>query len=56
MNQCELDLEVAAVTGEPLQLIRQLGFVPLTTVVQEREPLTVDWDELDQQRPRLHPV
>ncbi|MCH8048469.1 MAG: hypothetical protein IID44_32665, partial [Planctomycetes bacterium] len=47
MTQAELDQAVARATGESVVTIAQHGFVPLTPVPQEREPLTVDWDEVD---------
>ena len=50
MTQADLNREVAQATGESVATIDQLGFVPLTFSPVEREPLTVDWDELDQQR------
>jgi hypothetical protein len=58
MTQAQLNREVAAATGESVRTIAQLGFVPLTSVPQEwdREPLVVDWDEVDAQRDVLHPV
>jgi hypothetical protein len=58
MTQAELNREIAAATGESMATVRHLGFVPLTSVPYERDrdPLTVDWDELEQQRAVLHPV
>ena len=50
MTQAELNREIAQVTGESVATIDGLGFVPLTSGPYEREPLTIDWDELDQQR------
>ena len=52
MTQAELNREVAAATGETVRTIADLGFVPLTPVPQERdrEPLVMDWDELESQR------
>ena len=50
MTQAELNREVAQVTGETVATIDHLGFVPLTESPVEREPLTVDWDALDEQR------
>ena len=50
MTQRELNREVAQATGESVATIDQLGFVPLTHAPVEREPLTVDWDEVDEQR------
>ena len=57
MNQRELNREVAKATGETVATIDQLGFVPLEPIPYERdrEPLLVDWDEVEQQRMRLHP-
>ena len=58
MTQAEMNREVASATGESVSTIAQMGFVPLTPVPYERdrEPLTVDWDELAEQRAVLHPV
>ena len=58
MTQSELNREVASVTGESVQTISSLGFVPLTHIPYERdrEPLVVDWDDLDSGRQFLHPV
>ena len=53
MTQADLNREVARATGESVGTIDQLGFVPLTYGPVEREPLTVDWDELDEQRVAL---
>jgi hypothetical protein len=50
MTQSELNRAVARATGESLSTIAQMGFVPLTSVPLEREPLVVDWDELDAKR------
>ena len=58
MTQSDLNREVAAVTGESVRTIADFGFVPLTSVPfeQDREPLVMDWDQLDSQRLVLHPV
>ncbi len=60
LAQAELDCAVALATGESVRTIADLGFVPLTHVPFEREwdrdPLWVDWDEVDAQRHVLHPV
>ncbi len=58
MRQAEMNREVAAATGESVSTISKMGFVPLTPVPYERdrEPLTVDWDDLADQRAVLHPV
>jgi hypothetical protein len=50
MTQSELNRAIARVTGESPATIAHMGFVPLTSVPLEREPLVVDWDELDSQR------
>ena len=46
MTQSDLNRQVASATGETVSTIRDLGFVPLTRVPYEREPLALDWDEL----------
>ena len=56
MTQAELDQAVARATGESVVTIAQHGFVPLTPIPQEREPLTVDWDEVDARRHAILPV
>ncbi len=56
MTQVELDQAVARATGESVSTIAEHGFVPLTPVPQEREPLTVDWDEVDARRHVMFPV
>jgi len=50
MTQRELNSEVSQKTGETVSTIAALGFVPLTGQPFEREPQTVDWDELDAER------
>ena len=58
MTQAELNREIAAATGETMTTVRHLGFVPLTPVPYERDrdPLVVDWDQVEQSRAVLHPV
>ena len=58
MTQAQLNREVAAATGESVRTIAGLGFVPLTPIPYERdrEPLLVDWDELESRRGVLNPV
>ena len=58
MTQAELNRAVARATGESIDTILSLGFVPLTPMPYERDPesLLVDWDELDASREILHPV
>ena len=50
MTQPDLNRKVAQATGEAVSAIDSLGIVPLTFSPVEMEPLTVDWDELDQPR------
>ena len=52
MTQTELDRAIAHATGESLKTIGALGFVPLLPIPYERdrEPLVVDWDELEAKR------
>jgi hypothetical protein len=56
MSQAELNRQVARATSESVTTIAEMGFVPLTRGPFEREPLVVDWDDLDSQRPVLHPA
>ncbi|MEO8495359.1 MAG: hypothetical protein ABI614_09830 [Planctomycetota bacterium] len=58
MTQAELNREVAFATGESMSTVRNLGFVMLTPVPYERDrdPLVVDWDEVEMSRAVLHPV
>lgn len=57
MNRRDLNRAVAQATGESVSTIASLGFVPLTVGPVEREPLVVDWDELDEKRyGRLRPA
>ena len=50
MTQAELNREIAKKTGETVSTIAAFGFVELTGQPFEREPQTVDWDELDAER------
>ena len=56
MTQQRLNDAVALATGEDVQTIDRLGFVPLTDRPNElendddRAPLVVDWDELELER------
>jgi hypothetical protein len=54
MTQAELDRRVAKATGESLRTISQMGFMLLRPVAYERDrqPLVVDWDDLDHDRQR----
>lgn len=50
MTQAELNRAVARATGESIREIARRGFVLLTPIPVEREPLVVDWDRLDAER------
>lgn len=58
MTQAELNRAVARATGETIDMVSQLGFVPLLPVPYEtdRDPLVVDWDQVESEREVLHPV
>lgn len=55
MTRTELHRAVARATGESLSTVSRMGFGPLRTGVEEREPLLVDWDRVDAERLRLLP-
>jgi hypothetical protein len=55
MTQAELNRAVACATGESVSAIAEMGFVTLTPIPVEREPMVVDWDQLDQQRVSVFP-
>ncbi len=55
MTQNDLNRAVAQATGETVSTIAAMGFVPLTDIPIEREPLVVDWDELDARRVSVFP-
>ena len=55
MTQAELNRAVAAATGESVKTIAEMGFGPLTNLPVEREPLVIDWDELDAKRTSVFP-
>ena len=55
MTQNDLNRAVAAATGETVKTIADLGFVPLSGIPIEREPLVVDWDQVQQQRVSVLP-
>jgi hypothetical protein len=50
MTQADLIRAVARATGETVGTIAEMGFVPLTANPIDREPLVVDWDDLDVRR------
>ena len=58
MTQFQLDRAVARATGDCLSTVRRLGFGPLApaTPEPEREPLVVDWEDLEQQRSGPSPL
>ena len=56
MSQSVLNREVAKATGESVGTIRAMGFVPLRAIPYEREPLVVDWDDLNQSRDIVFPA
>lgn len=58
MTQAEIDRAVAEATGEDRRIIARMGFVPLTRgpVERDREPLVVNWDEVDDMRMVVHPL
>ena len=52
MTQHELERELASATGESLSTIRSRGFSLVE--VPDLEPLTIDWDAVQQvEQPRL---
>ena len=55
MHQNELNRAVARATGESVRTIAKMGFVPLTVSPVEREPMVVDWDDLEARRDRVFP-
>ena len=55
MTQRDFNRAVAQATGESIRTINNMGFVPLTAYPVEREPLVVDWDELDDHRSSVFP-
>lgn len=49
MTQAEMEHELARSTGESLSTIRGRGFSLI--VMPERNPLVVDWDQVQQREP-----
>ncbi len=47
MSQRDLNRAISKATGESIDMIAGMGFVELTPIPFEREPLIVDWDEPD---------
>ena len=58
MRQRELNRAVARATGETMNTVTSRGFsvMPLPAVMlDEREPLVVDWDDLEAERTGMLP-
>ena len=55
MTQTDLNRAVARATGESVSAIAEMGFITLTPIPVEREPMVVDWAQLDQQRVSIFP-
>ena len=55
MTQSELNRAVALKTGETVRTVAQRGFSLCAAQTVDREPLVVDWDEIDSRRLRLFP-
>ena len=53
MTQRDLDRQVARATGETVSTIRSMGFGLME--MPDLEALTVDWDELAEQRVSIVP-
>lgn len=49
MTQAEMERELAHTTGETLCTIRNRGFSLI--VMPDRNPLVVDWDQVQQREP-----
>lgn len=49
MTQAEMEHELSRSTGETLGTIRSRGFSLM--VMPERDPLMVDWDQVQQREP-----
>ena len=47
MSQRDLNRQISKATGEDLATIAGMGFVELTPIPFDREPLTMNWDEHD---------
>jgi hypothetical protein len=54
MTQRQLEREVASATGESVATIHRIGFNLVDP--DFRDPLVIDWDQLDEERPRLFPL
>ena len=53
MTQQELNQKIADQIGEPITVVKTMGFSPLREFIpieERREPLVVDWDEVDRTR------
>jgi hypothetical protein len=47
MTQSELNRAVAKATGETVRTVANFGFIQLTAIPIEREPLVIDKDNFD---------
>lgn len=52
MTQAEMERELSDVTGETVDEIRRRGFSLI--VMPRRDPLVVDWDQVQQREPRRY--
>ncbi len=50
MSQRDLNRQISKATGEDIATIAGLGFVELRPIPFEREPLTIDFDQIDLDR------
>jgi hypothetical protein len=50
VGEAVLGRQPAQATGESVDTVAQMGFVVLTRIPIEREPLRIDWDRLDANR------
>ena len=53
MTHAQMERELARATGESVSTLRSLGFQPVET--PDPEPLTVDWEAIDQERLAIFP-
>ena len=50
MTQTDIERQVSRATGESLDTIQDRGFREVGPLWEECEPLTVDWDVLEDER------
>jgi len=53
MTKSQMERELARATGESVSTIRSRGFQPIE--MPDPEPLTVDWEAIDQDRLAIFP-